>query len=156
MTTSTNDERGLDYYDGRDDLIDVIRDTLRDAGRSPDHLELDDLALLDEFHALGRPATIALAELAGVRADARVLDVVAGRGGALQYPVPWADGAEESFLVGAGELRRLIEAAGFTALAWNEDAEVGVAIERAAADVPPASPPPRLDLSLLLPDFEER
>ena len=81
MTTSTNDERGLDYYDGRDDLIDVIRDTLRDAGRSPDHLELDDLALLDEFHALGRPATIALAELAGVRADARVLDVGAGIGG---------------------------------------------------------------------------
>src|SRR5262245_51393617 len=68
------------YYDGPD-LIEVVFDAVREAGLDPDRLDLAELAALDEFHALGRPATIALAELVGVEPGISVLDVGAGVGG---------------------------------------------------------------------------
>jgi SAM-dependent methyltransferase len=68
------------YYDGPD-LTGVVFDAIRDAGLDPDRLDLAQLAALDEFHALGRPATIALAELVGIEPGARVLDIGAGIGG---------------------------------------------------------------------------
>src|ERR1700750_973505 len=70
----------LSFYDGPD-LESVVVDALRAAGRSLDPLDSDDLAGMDEFHALGRLGTLAVAELAGVRAGERVLDVGAGIGG---------------------------------------------------------------------------
>src|SRR5215211_7016612 len=77
----TGDAAVLRYYahDGRDPLP-VVLDALRDAGRDAERIAIDDLAGIDEFHALGRSATMALAELAGVDADARVIDVAAGLG----------------------------------------------------------------------------
>ena len=58
-----------------------IENALRYAGKDAERLEPDDLAPLDEFHLLGRAATLALAQLAGISADERVLDLGAGLGG---------------------------------------------------------------------------
>jgi predicted O-methyltransferase YrrM len=72
----------LDYYAaGPDQLADVVLDALRAAGRPTDPLDPDDLAALDEFHGLGRAATLTLAERAGLSVGERVLDVGAGIGG---------------------------------------------------------------------------
>ncbi len=58
-----------------------IREALLAAGRDPDRLAPDDLALLEDFHSSGRFATVALIELLDVRGDDRVLDAGAGIGG---------------------------------------------------------------------------
>ncbi len=79
MTTTS-----LDYYDGPE-ILDELEDALRQAGLDPDALDVDDLTALDEFHARGRAATVALAELAGVRGGERVLDVGAGIGGPARF-----------------------------------------------------------------------
>jgi SAM-dependent methyltransferase len=68
------------YYDGPE-LTGRVRDVVRQAGLDPEHLRVSDLAALDQFHALGLPATVALAELAELQAGERVLDVGAGVGG---------------------------------------------------------------------------
>jgi ubiquinone/menaquinone biosynthesis C-methylase UbiE len=80
------DEPALRYYaaDGSDPLA-VVLDALREAGRDTERIDLDDLAGIDEFHALGRPATMALAELAGVTAGTEVVDVGAGLGGPARF-----------------------------------------------------------------------
>jgi SAM-dependent methyltransferase len=241
-----------DYYEGPD-LVEALRTAIQATGRDPDSLKLDDLAGLDEFHALGRAATIALGELAGVRAGERVLDVgaglggparvlatrygatvtaldatprfqracdmlsratgvsdrvitvhgdalalpfsagafdlvwtqavgqniadkprfiselarvvapagrialfeiLAGPGGELQLPVPWADRPEQSWLVSGQELRALIEDAGLRIVEWNEGSDALQAIAGAAGQVPPAVD--GLGLELLLPDFNAR
>jgi sarcosine/dimethylglycine N-methyltransferase len=72
------------YYDGPD-FVDQLSEALRGAGLDPDDLSLDDLAALDEFHALGRAATIALADLAGIEPGTRVLDVGAGLAGPARF-----------------------------------------------------------------------
>jgi SAM-dependent methyltransferase len=68
------------YYDGPD-LESVVLNALEAAGLSPSALDSDDLAGMDEFHALGRAGTLAQAKLAEVRAGDRVLDVGAGIAG---------------------------------------------------------------------------
>ena len=87
-TTTLNHEyadgAGLAYYDGPE-LVDTVVQALRSAGLDPDRLDIDDLAPLDEFHALGRAATLALAELSGLTATDRVLDVGAGIGGPARF-----------------------------------------------------------------------
>ena len=65
----------------RGDLRSRIESALQAAGKSAERLEVDDLAQLDEFHLLGRPATLALARLAGISAGERVLDLGAGLAG---------------------------------------------------------------------------
>lgn len=54
-------------------------------GKSPDALIAADLAPLEDFHLLGRVATAALAELAGISAEDRVLDAGAGIGGPARF-----------------------------------------------------------------------
>ena len=76
----------LTYYaHGGQESVPVVIDALRRAGRSVDQIDIDDLAGIDEFHALGRPATMAPAELAGVDSGARVVDVGAGLGGPARF-----------------------------------------------------------------------
>jgi ubiquinone/menaquinone biosynthesis C-methylase UbiE len=58
-----------------------IEEALTRAGEDPDHLVLDDLALLEDFHSLGRIATLGLIQLAAVSSDDRVLDAGSGIGG---------------------------------------------------------------------------
>ena len=80
-----SDEAALRYYDHGSDPLPVVLDALREAGRDPDAIEIDDLAGIDEFHALGRPATMALAELAGIARGTEVVDVGAGLGGPARF-----------------------------------------------------------------------
>ena len=57
-----SDEAALRYYAGDgNDPVPVVLDALRDSGRADENIGIDDLAGIDEFHALGRPATMALA-----------------------------------------------------------------------------------------------
>jgi SAM-dependent methyltransferase len=56
-----------------------------------------------------------------------IQDVVQGPGGALHYPVNWADTAEISFLRTAEETRAMLEAAGFTVQVWEDNSEVAIA-----------------------------
>ena len=54
---------------------------LQAAGHDVDHLEPDALSRVDEYHTLGRSATVALADAAGIRSGELVLDVGAGLAG---------------------------------------------------------------------------
>ena len=84
--TRTGGEAALRYYDGDGrDPVAVVLDALRESGRPEERIEIDDLAGIDEFHALGRPATMALAELADVQRGADVIDVGAGLGGPARF-----------------------------------------------------------------------
>ena len=69
------------YYEDGPDLAGVVLDALREAGREVDPLDPDDLAGLDEFHGLGRAATLTMADLARISEGERVLDAGAGIGG---------------------------------------------------------------------------
>lgn len=80
IASASKQQVGLDYYDGPE-VDDVIFDALRDAGLDAGELAIDELAQLDEFHALGRGATVALAELCAIAPQEAVLDVGAGIGG---------------------------------------------------------------------------
>jgi sarcosine/dimethylglycine N-methyltransferase len=58
-----------------------IEHALAGAGKQTGALQASDLAMLEDFHSLGRLATAALIDLAHVTADDRVLDAGAGIGG---------------------------------------------------------------------------
>jgi sarcosine/dimethylglycine N-methyltransferase len=58
-----------------------IERALADAGKRADVLQPSDLAMLEDFHTLGRLATTALIDLAHVTAGDRVLDAGTGIGG---------------------------------------------------------------------------
>jgi SAM-dependent methyltransferase len=82
----TGDEAALRYYEhDRSDPLPVVLDALRETGRDAERVAIDDLAGIDEFHALGRPATMTLAELAGIAAGVDVIDVGAGLGGPARF-----------------------------------------------------------------------
>lgn len=245
----------LRYYEGPD-LSGRVLEALEEAGRPVDRVDSDDLAQLDEFHALGRPATLALARLAAIEEGERVLDVgagiggparvlarhfgaevtgldatkrfcdlnralcersglaerigvvqgdardlpfdddsfdvawsqavwqniddkarvaeevhrvlrpggrfalfeiAAGSGGDLRYPVPWADNADQSFLITAEETRRLLARAGFAEISWNEGPDIQSSIQAAASEGHGmATGVSGLTLELVMPDFQAR
>jgi SAM-dependent methyltransferase len=58
-----------------------IERALAQYGTQPNALQPSDLAMLEDFHSLGRPATLALIDLAHVGSGDRVLDAGAGIGG---------------------------------------------------------------------------
>jgi SAM-dependent methyltransferase len=245
---------GIDYYDGPE-LVEGLATALADAELDLEALQIDDLAALDEFHALGRAATVALAELAGLAAGDRVIDVgagiggparvlaarygahvtavdatprfcraaemltrgtrldgqvrvvcgdaldlpfadggfdlawtqavsqniadkprfvaelarvvrpggrvamfelLAGPGGPVQLPVPWADESDQSLLFAADELRELLDSGPLMLTTWREGPALIDAIARAGESL--GSPPsdPRVGLHLLMPDYDER
>lgn len=251
-------DAALAYYADGPELASVVLDALRDRGRELDPLDPDDLAGLDEFHGLGRAATLAMADLATISEGERVLDVGAGIGGPartlaahrgalvtaldptrrfcdlnedlcrrsrlddkvevicgdarqmpiddgqfdvvwtqavwpnvddkptmlsemhrvlkaggrlalfevvsgpqrgeLHYPVPWANGPAENFLLSPDELRRLAESAGFTVLEWLDGQDLITRIGTTAASAAPGMTTGvrGITLALLMPDFEPR
>jgi SAM-dependent methyltransferase len=83
---SSADEPGLRYYERHErDPLPVVLSLLGQAGRDAEHIDVDDLAGIDEFHALGRSATMALADLAGIEPGTEVVDVGAGLGGPARF-----------------------------------------------------------------------
>jgi ubiquinone/menaquinone biosynthesis C-methylase UbiE len=65
----------------RDRLAESILGALAAAGKNLDALTIDDLAVTDQFHGGGKPATVRLARLFGAAPGLRVLDVGGGLGG---------------------------------------------------------------------------
>ncbi|MCP4630795.1 MAG: methyltransferase domain-containing protein [bacterium] len=56
-----------------------------------------------------------------------IYDVMAGPGGEVYFPVPWARDSSISFLATEDELRRYLEAAGFRIMSWRDTTETGLA-----------------------------
>jgi ubiquinone/menaquinone biosynthesis C-methylase UbiE len=77
----TADGAALNDHYGMADLGDTILDALDAAGKDVDGLTRADIASFDEFHIRGLEATREVADLAGIEAGARVLDVGCGVGG---------------------------------------------------------------------------
>jgi SAM-dependent methyltransferase len=245
------------YYENGPELSGVVLDALRHAGRPIDPLDPDDLAGLDEFHGLGRAATLTMAELAGISPGERVLDIGAGIGGPartlahhigahvtaldptrrfcelnqdlcrrsrlsenvdivhgdgraiplnderydvvwtqavwpsvddkqamlseirrvlkrngrvalyevvsgpvdgeLHYPVPWADGPDENFLISTERLRNLVKSAGFHVREWLEPPDLIARIGQTAAAHPHmATGVEGITLALIMPNLEAR
>jgi SAM-dependent methyltransferase len=65
----------------REQLAESILASLSAAGKNLDALTVDDLAITDQFHGGGKPATTRLARLFGAAPGQRVLDVGGGLGG---------------------------------------------------------------------------
>jgi SAM-dependent methyltransferase len=89
-----------------------------------------------------------VADKAGLYGEARrvlvsegrlaVWDVIAGVGGDLAYPLPWADHPDRSYLVSGEELRASIEVAGFDVVHWKDMTEEAVALMQVLLSLPPA------------------
>jgi hypothetical protein len=72
---TSGDARRTNAYWGRSELERAIEAALVAAGKDLTALTLDDLAPVDHFHGGGKPSTLRLARLAGMRPGMRVLDV---------------------------------------------------------------------------------
>jgi len=82
-------------------------------------------------------------------------ETVAGPGGELRFPVPWADGPADSHLLAPDELRDVLETPGFAAETWElGPTALAPAAARAAAE--PRAPHPLLDLGLIMPEHDAR
>jgi ubiquinone/menaquinone biosynthesis C-methylase UbiE len=62
-----------------------IEQALIAAGKDLDHLQPSDLALLEDFHTMGRIATTQLIDLIAITPENRVLDAGSGIGGTARY-----------------------------------------------------------------------
>jgi len=71
----------VNEYWGRENLGQTILDALAAVGKDLGALTVEDMALTDQFHSGGKPATVRLARLAGLGPGTRVLDVGGGLGG---------------------------------------------------------------------------
>lgn len=82
-------------------------------------------------------------------------DVLAGPGGPVLFPVPWAHSPETSFLASPAELRTLLEGAGFEVRSWVDSSDAGRAWFVALAERIQRDGLPPLGIHLLLgPDFQ--
>jgi ubiquinone/menaquinone biosynthesis C-methylase UbiE len=69
----------------QDRLLERILDALIRAGKDTQHLTIDDLAPVDEFHSRRRRATEELAQMLAPRASDHVIDIGSGIGGPSRY-----------------------------------------------------------------------
>ena len=85
-----------------------------------------------------------------------IYDVLAGPGGPVLFPVPWARTPDTSFLVQPDELRKLLEEAGFTVTDWMDTTETARSWFVALAEKIRTEGLPPLGFHVLLgPDFKE-
>jgi SAM-dependent methyltransferase len=70
---------------GRSGLLDRILAALAGAGKDVEHLTIDDLAPVDEFHGRQRRATEELAAMLGPQPGERLIDIGSGIGGPSRY-----------------------------------------------------------------------
>jgi SAM-dependent methyltransferase len=81
MSTSPGLNDAIARHYGSGDVATRVLAALARAGKDVDRLTPDDLAPIDEFHVLGRKATLELASAAGLDATMHVVDVGCGLGG---------------------------------------------------------------------------
>jgi ubiquinone/menaquinone biosynthesis C-methylase UbiE len=77
-------EQVAQHY-GKGGLLDRILGALTEAGKDIDHLTIDDLAPVDEFHSRRRLATEELAAMLAPSATDHVIDIGSGLGGPSRY-----------------------------------------------------------------------
>ena len=77
-------EQVAQHY-GKGGLLDRILGALAQAGKDIDHLTIDDLAPVDEFHSRRRLATQELAAMLAPSAADHVIDIGSGLGGPSRY-----------------------------------------------------------------------
>jgi ubiquinone/menaquinone biosynthesis C-methylase UbiE len=70
---------------GRGGLLERLLGALSEAGKDIEHLTIDDLAPVDEFHSRRRAATEELSRLLAPSAGDRVIDIGSGIGGPARY-----------------------------------------------------------------------
>jgi SAM-dependent methyltransferase len=100
-----------------------------------------------------------IAELARViRPGGRVamFELLAGPGGPLEFPVPWGDHEEHSWLAPPPALRELLDSGPLTLTVWNEGPAALETIADAAQSLPAPPSEPQLGLHLLMPDYQAR
>jgi ubiquinone/menaquinone biosynthesis C-methylase UbiE len=85
MSSLASQENHIQGHYNRQGLEDAILAALTAAGKDIDHLKLEDLAPIDEFHIRGREATHELAAQINLNSAYKVLDVGSGVGGASRY-----------------------------------------------------------------------
>ena len=81
-----------------------------------------------------------------------IWDITAGTPGKLEYPLPWADQPELSYLASADQLRAVIEAAGFALVQWNDLTEPAAAFMESLL----AAPVGPLGLHTFIDNFAEK
>jgi ubiquinone/menaquinone biosynthesis C-methylase UbiE len=79
-------------------------------------------------------------------------DILAGEGGEVHFPSPWARKASISFLIKPDVLNRLLTAVGFRLSSWRDTTELGRAYYRQMLQVIRESGPPPLGFHLLMGD----
>ncbi|MCM2357909.1 MAG: class I SAM-dependent methyltransferase [Geobacteraceae bacterium] len=83
-----------------------------------------------------------------------IYDILAGPGGAVHFPVPWAREPAISFLLTSRQLLDVLAGAGFEILIWRDVTEAGRSWFRHMQEKIHTAGPPALGLQLLLgPDF---
>jgi sarcosine/dimethylglycine N-methyltransferase len=85
-----------------------------------------------------------------------MFEIVAGPGAPSEFPVPWADRADQSWLVPADHLRRLIEGGPLEVVHWLHAQAALEAMGAAEASVLPPGSDRGVGLHLLMPDHEAR
>ena len=79
-----NDIGVVEHYRS-DELEEKILAALAAQGYDVDHMRIDQLAAVDEFHIEGRASTVRLMDQMDMRAGLRVLDIGSGLGGPARY-----------------------------------------------------------------------
>jgi len=81
-----------------------------------------------------------------------IYDVLAGEGGSVHFPVPWAREADISHLISPQKLRPMLEEIGFEILSWQDVTENGLAWFRRMGTKIKQEGLPKLGIHLLLGD----
>lgn len=84
-----------------------------------------------------------------------IYDIVAGGGGELHYPVPWAREPSISFLMDAGDMREQLQNSGFDVLSWHDETARALDWFHRMMAQTKINGPPQLGLHVLVgPDVE--